>query len=80
MEFRTRRARTKSDGYERTGYERKVDYLADPDIRTEEIYLITVDETGPTTTTIRYEPAANNDRANANRHAGYRLETILDEL
>ena len=27
-----------------------------------------------------YEPAANNNRANVNRHAEYRLDTVLDRL
>jgi hypothetical protein len=80
VEFRTRSVRTKSDGYERAGYEGEIDYFAALNVREEDIYLVAIEEAGSTTTTVRYEPAANNNRANVNWHAEYRLETVLDDL
>ncbi|QKG92154.1 hypothetical protein HPS36_04580 [Halorubrum salinarum] len=80
VEFRTRSVRTKSDGYERSGYEGEIDYFAALNVRKEQIYLIAIEEAGSTTTAIRYEPAANDNRANVNWHAEYRLETVLDDL
>jgi len=80
VEFRTRSVRTKSDGYEREGYEGEIDYFSVLNVREEEIYLVTIEEAGSTATTIRYEPAANNNRANVNCHEEYRLDTVLDRL
>jgi len=80
VEFRTRSVRTKSDGYERDGYEGKIDYFAALNVTEEEIYLVPIEDAGATTVTIRYEPAANNNRANVNWHAEYRLDTVLGRL
>ncbi|WP_144799721.1 group I intron-associated PD-(D/E)XK endonuclease [Halorubrum depositum] len=78
--FRTRSVRTKSEGYEREGYEGEIDYFAVFNVGEEEIYLVPIEDAGATTTTIRYEPAANNNRANVNWHAEYRLDTVLSHL
>jgi len=78
--FRTRSVRTKSDGYEREGYEGEIDYFAVFNVGEEEIYLVPIEDAGATTTTIRYEPAANNNRVNVNWHAEYRLDTVLCRL
>jgi hypothetical protein len=80
VEFRTRSVRRKNDGYDREGYVGQIDYFAVLNVRKEEIYLVPIGETGTATTTIRYEPAANNNRTNVNWHAEYRLDTVLDEL
>jgi hypothetical protein len=78
--FRTRSVRTKSEGYEREGYEGEVDYFAVFNVGEEEIYLVPIEDAGATTTTIRYEPAANNNQANVNWHEEYRLDTVLSRL
>ena len=78
--FRTRSVRTKSEGYERDGYEGEIDYFAAFNVGEEEIYLVPIEDAGATTTTIRYESAANNNRANVNWHAEYRLDTVLQRL
>ncbi len=80
VEFRTRSVRTKSDGYEREGYQGKIDYFAVFNVEKEEIYLVSIEDAAATTTTIRYEPAANNNRTNVNWHAEYRLDTVLCRL
>ncbi|WP_017342341.1 group I intron-associated PD-(D/E)XK endonuclease [Halorubrum sp. T3] len=80
VEFRTRSVRTKSTGYEREGYSGKIDYFAVLNVRTEEVYLVSIDDAGSAATTIRYEPAANNNRANVNWHAEYQLNTVLGRL
>ena len=80
VEFRTRSVRTKSEGYEREGYEGKIDYFAALNVAEEEVYLVSIEDAGATAVTIRYEPAANNNRANVNWHAEYRLDTVLDRL
>ncbi|EMA61396.1 group I intron-associated PD-(D/E)XK endonuclease [Halorubrum lipolyticum] len=78
--FRTRSVRTKSEGYEREGYDGKIDYFAVYNVGEEEIYLVPIEDTGATTTSIRYEPAANNNRENVNWHTEYRLDTVLSHL
>ena len=78
--FRTRSVRTKSGGYEREGYEGDIDYFAVLNVCEEEVYLVPIEDAGTATTTIRYEPAANNNRTNVNWHAEYRLDAILDRL
>jgi len=80
VEFRTRSVRTKSEGYEREGYAGQIDYFAALNVREEEIHLVPIEDAGAATTTIRYKPAANNNRTNVNWHAEYRLGTVLDEL
>ena len=80
VEFRTRSVRTKSEGYEREGYDGKIDYFAVLNVRTEEVYLVSIEDAGAAATTIRYEPAANNNRANINWHEEYRLDTVLGDL
>ncbi|PAU85212.1 hypothetical protein CK500_00675 [Halorubrum salipaludis] len=80
VEFRTRSVRTKSEGYEREGYDGEIDYFAALNVTNEEIYLVPIEDAGSTATTIRYEPAANNNRANVNWHTEYRLDTVLDRL
>ena len=44
------------------------------------MYLVSIEDAGAAATTIRYEPAANNNRANINWHEAYRLDTVLDDL
>jgi hypothetical protein len=78
--FRTRSVRTKSEGYEREGYDGEVDYFAVLNVKKEEVYLVPIEDAGSTTTTIRYERAANNKRTNVNWHAEYRLDTVLDRI
>ena len=80
VEFRTRSVRTKSEGYEREGYEGAIDYFAALNVSEEEVYLVPIADAGTTTVTIRYEPAANNNWANVNWHTEYRLDTVLDRL
>lgn len=80
MEFRTRSVRTKSEGYERAGYDGKIDYFAVLNVRTEDVYLVPIEDAGAAATTIRYEPAANNNRTNINWHEEYRIDTVLSRL
>jgi hypothetical protein len=80
VEFRTRSVRTKSKGYEREGYDGKIDYFAVLNVRTEDVYLVPIEDAGAAATTIRYEPAANNNRTNINWHEEYRIDTVLDGL
>jgi len=80
VEFRTRSVRTKSEGYEREGYDGEIDYFAALNVPIGEIYLVPIEDAGSTATTIRYESAANNNRANVNWHTEYRLDTVLDRL
>ncbi|WP_281194661.1 group I intron-associated PD-(D/E)XK endonuclease [Halorubrum sp. F4] len=80
VEFRTRSVRTKSEGYEREGYDGKIDFFAVLNVRTEEVYLVSIEDAGAAATTIRYEPAANNNRSNVNWHTEYRLDTVLARI
>ena len=80
VEFRTRGVRTERDGYEREGYEGAIDYFAALNVSEEEVYLVPTPDAGATTVTIRYEPAANNNRAKVNWHTEYRLDTALGRL
>jgi len=80
VEFRTRSVRTKSEGYERAGYDGKIDYFAVLNVRTEDVYLVPIEDAGAAATTIRYEPAANNNRTNINWHEEYRIDTVLSRL
>lgn len=80
VRFRTRSTRTKSSGYEREGYDGRVDLFAVYAPVCDEVYLVGIEETGKTQLNIRYQPAANGNQANVNWHADYRLDTVLDRL
>ncbi|ELZ36827.1 group I intron-associated PD-(D/E)XK endonuclease [Halorubrum tebenquichense] len=80
VRFRTRSTRTKSSGYEREGHDGRVDLFAVYAPACDEEYLVGIEETEKAQMSIRYEPAANGNRANVNWHAEYRLDTVLDRL
>ncbi|ELZ59129.1 hypothetical protein C467_04276 [Halorubrum hochstenium ATCC 700873] len=80
VRFRTRSTRTKSSGYEREGYDGRVDLFAVYVPVHDEVYLVPIEDTAETQMTIRYEPAENGNRANVNWHADYRLDAVLDRL
>ncbi|SMO39528.1 group I intron-associated PD-(D/E)XK endonuclease [Halorubrum cibi] len=61
VRFRTRSVRTKGSGYEREGYDGKIDYFAVYAPTREETYLVPIEEAGETQMTIRYRPAGNGN-------------------
>ncbi|OYR59393.1 hypothetical protein DJ70_00495 [Halorubrum halodurans] len=80
VRFRTRSVRTKRSGYEREGYEGKVDLFAAYAPTREKVYLIPIEDVGGTRMTIRYAPAGNGNTKRINRHEDYRLDTVRSAI
>ena len=80
VRFRTRSVRTKSSGYEREGYEGKIDLFAVFAPIREEIYLIPIEDVGETQMTIRYAAAGNGNTKRVNWYEEYLLDEVLPSL
>lgn len=80
VRFRTRSVRTKGSGYEREGYEGKIDLFAVFAPTREEIYLIPIEDVGETQMTIRYAAAGNGNTKRVNWYEDYLLDTVLPSL
>ncbi|GAA0520890.1 PD-(D/E)XK endonuclease [Halorubrum aquaticum] len=80
VRFRTRSVRTKGSGYEREGYEGKIDIFAVYAPTREEVYLIPIEDVGETQMTIRYAPARNGNTKRVNWYEDYLLDAVLPSL
>ncbi|WP_302081859.1 group I intron-associated PD-(D/E)XK endonuclease [Salinibaculum rarum] len=78
--FETVSTRTRSDGYERSGYEGKIDFFAVHNPVLDEYYLVSIEDAATGKMEIRYIEPKNNQRKGINWHEDYLLDTVLANL
>ena len=77
VRFETRSTRVKSHGYEREGYNEKIDYFAVYNPIIGESYLVPLGDAPETGMEIRYQKTKNGQTARVNWHEDYLIDTQL---
>lgn len=80
VRFRTRSVRTKRSGYEREGYDGKIDLFAVYTPIRDETYLVPIEDVGETQMTIRYVPAENGNTKHVNWYEDYLLDEVIPSI
>jgi hypothetical protein len=78
--FETVSTRSRSEGYDRRGYEGAIDYFVVYSPTRETTYLVGIDDASRGKMQLRYQPPANNQRKGINWHTEYTLDTVLEQL
>lgn len=77
VRFETRSTRVKTQGYERAGYDGKIDYFAVYNPVIGETYLVPIQDAPKTGMEIRYQRTKNGQTARVNWHEDYLIDTQL---
>ncbi|PGF15514.1 hypothetical protein CP556_04850 [Natrinema sp. CBA1119] len=77
VRFETRSTRVKRQGYERAGYDGKIDYFAVYNPVIGETYLVPIQDAPKTGMEIRYQKTKNGQTARVNWHEDYLIDTQL---
>jgi hypothetical protein len=80
VQFETLSTRIRSDGYDRQGYEGKIDYFAVYNPALDEVYLVSIEEAATGKMEIRHEAPENNQWDRINWHEDFLLDNRLSEV
>lgn len=77
VRFETVSTRTRSDGYDRTGYDDLIDHFVVYNPVLDEVYLVPIEEAAAGKMEIEFAEPKNNQRAGINWHEDYLLSSQL---